>query len=93
MTLKIGLHTGQQDIEMDELRSVWRFADQNSFDFISVWDHFYEAPPIDGNSANFEAIAATGALAAETKNARIGCHVFCVGYRNIRAAGELDHDP
>jgi len=80
--LKLGLHTGQQDIEMDELRRMWRYADDNGFDFISVWDHFYEAPPIDGNSPAFESIAAMATLAADTKNARIGCHVFCMTYRN-----------
>ena len=82
MSLRIGLHTGQQNIEMDELRRLWRFADNNGFDFISVWDHFYEAPPTDGNTPEFEAIAAMAALAAETQNARIGCHVLCVTYRN-----------
>ena len=82
MSVRIGLHTGQQNIEMDELRRLWRFADNNGFDFISVWDHFYEAPPTDGNTPEFEAIAAMAALAAETQNARIGCHVLCVTYRN-----------
>ena len=82
MAVKIGIHGGQQDIEMDELRRMWRFADSNGFDFISLWDHFYEAPPIDGDSPVFEAIAGMAALAAETENARIGCHVLCVTYRN-----------
>ena len=80
MAVKIGIHGGQQDIEMDELRRMWRFADSNGFDFISLWDHFYEAPPIDGDSPVFEAIAGMAALAAETENARIGCHVLCVTY-------------
>ena len=82
MAVKIGIHGGQQDIEMDEFRRMWRFADSNGFDFISLWDHFYEAPPIDGDSPVFEAIAGMAALAAETENARIGCHVLCVTYRN-----------
>lgn len=82
MALKIGLHTGQQDIEMDELRKLWRFADANGWDFISIWDHLYEAPPIDGTHPSFEAVAAMATLAAETENVRIGCHVFCMNYRN-----------
>ena len=49
MSFKIGIHGAQQDIEIDDLRRLWKFADQGGFDFISVWDHFYEAPPIDGN--------------------------------------------
>ncbi len=80
--MKLGMHTGQQNIEMDELRRLWRFADESGFDFISVWDHFYEAPSTDGNTPEFEAIAAMATLAAETHRARIGCHVLCVTYRN-----------
>ncbi len=82
MAMKIGVHTGQQDIEMDELRRLWRFVDSNGFDFVSIWDHFYEAPPIDGTSPEFEAVACMAAIAVETENVRIGCHVFCMGYRN-----------
>ena len=82
MSLRLGLHTGQQNIEMEELRRLWRYADEHGFDFISVWDHFYEAPPIDGNTPEFEAIALMATLAAETRNARIGCHVLCMTYRN-----------
>lgn len=82
MPLKIGIHGGQQDITMDELRRLWRYADNNGFDFISVWDHFYEAPHINGKSAVFEAISLMASLAIETKYTRIGCHVFCMTYRN-----------
>jgi F420-dependent oxidoreductase-like protein len=82
MALKIGVHTGQQDIEMDELRRLWRFVDTNGWDFVSIWDHLYEAPPIDGTHPAFEAVAAMATLAAETDHVRIGCHVFCMNYRN-----------
>jgi F420-dependent oxidoreductase-like protein len=82
MALQLGVHTGQQDIAMDELRRVWRFVDSHGWDFISVWDHFYEAPPIDGTHPCFEAVASMAALAVETERVRIGCHVFCMNYRN-----------
>ena len=82
MALLIGMHAGQQDIEMDELRRLWRFADERGFDFLSAWDHFYEAPSTDGNSPEFEAVACMAAMAVETSNVRLGCHVFCVNYRN-----------
>jgi F420-dependent oxidoreductase-like protein len=82
MALKLGVHTGQQDIELDELRRVWRYVDQNGWDFLSIWDHFYEAPPIDGTSPAFEAIACMALMAAETEHVRLGCHVFCMNYRN-----------
>jgi len=82
MSLKLGVHTGQQDIEMDELRRVWRYVDENGWDFLSIWDHFYEAPPIDGTSPAFEAIACMALMAAETERVTLGCHVFCMNYRN-----------
>lgn len=82
MSLKLGIHTGQQNISMDELRRLWRFADANGFDFISIWDHFYDAPHVDLNAPVFEAIACLATIAAETQRARIGCHVFCATYRN-----------
>ena len=82
MPLKLGVHTGQQDVELDELRSLWRYIDEHGWDFISIWDHFYEAPPIDGTHPAFEAISTMALLAAETEQVRIGCHVFCMNYRN-----------
>ncbi len=95
MVLKLGVHAGQQDIEMDELRRLWRFVDQNGFDFLSCWDHFYEAPPIDGTSPAYEAIATMSAMAVETENVTLGCHVFCMNYRNpallAKALMTVDH--
>ena len=95
MAISFGVHTGQQDLAMDDLRRTWREIDAAGMDWISVWDHFYEAPPIDGMSPAFEAIAAMGALAAETESVRIGCLVFCIPYRNpanlAKAMTTLDH--
>ena len=54
MARTFGVHTGQQDCSLEELRRLWRFVDQAGFDWLSVWDHFYEAPPIDGNGSCFE---------------------------------------
>jgi F420-dependent oxidoreductase-like protein len=82
MALRLGVHSGQQNIEMDELRRLWRFVDQNGFDFLSIWDHFYQAPPVEGYSPEFEAIACMAAMAVETEHVQLGCHVFCMGYRN-----------
>lgn len=80
---------------MDDLRALWRKLDDAGVDWISAWDHFYEAPPKGGSEPHFEALATLGALAAETRNARIGCLVFYVGYRNpgllAKAATTLDH--
>ena len=95
MTISLGAHIGQQNMSTDEMRSLWRWLDEAGMDWISLWDHLYEAPPAGGTMDHFEAIAALGALAADTTNARLGCLVFYVGYRNpgllARAAITLDH--
>lgn len=92
---QLGVHLGQQNLTMDALRDTWRWLDEAGVDWISLWDHLYEAPPEGGTVDHFEAIAALGALCAETRNARIGCLVFYVGYRNLgvlaKAATTLDH--
>ena len=94
MALRLGVHIGQQKLTMDQLRALWRDLDEK-VDWISVWDHFYEAPPAGGTIDHFEAMTTLGALAAETKKARLGCLVFYVGYRNpasiAKAAATLDH--
>jgi F420-dependent oxidoreductase-like protein len=94
MSVALGVHIGQQNLEMDELRALWRRCDE-SMDWISAWDHFYEAPPQGGTVPHFEAVATLAALACETSRARIGCLVFYVGYRNpgqlAKAVTTLDH--
>jgi alkanesulfonate monooxygenase SsuD/methylene tetrahydromethanopterin reductase-like flavin-dependent oxidoreductase (luciferase family) len=95
MALSLGVHVGQQNMSMTDMRALWRKLDGAGVDWISAWDHFYEAPPKNGTEPHFEALATLGALAAETTNARIGCLVFYVGYRNpallAKAATTLDH--
>lgn len=95
MALSLGVHVGQQNMSMDDMRALWRKLDNNKVDWISAWDHFYEAPPKDGTEPHFEAIATLATLAAETKHARLGCLVLYVGYRNpallAKAATTLDH--
>ncbi len=92
---RFGAHAGQQNLTFDALRALWRRLDDGGMDWISAWDHFYEAPPAGGTQPHFEALATLGALAAETRHARIGCLVFYVGYRNpallAKAATTLDH--
>lgn len=93
--MQLGVHIGQQNLSMDGLRDIWRRADAAGADWISVWDHLYEAPPAGGTIDHFEAIACLGALAADTSRARLGCLVFYVGYRNpgvlAKAAVTIDH--
>ncbi len=95
MTLALGVHVGQQNMAMDEMRALWRKLDAAKVDWLSTWDHFYEAPPAGGTIDHFEAMTTLGALAADTSHARLGCLVFYVGYRNpasiAKAAATLDH--
>lgn len=95
MPLSLGAHVGQQNMTMDEMRRLWRRLEDAGLDWISVWDHFYEAPPAGGTLRHYEALTTLGALAAETTRVRVGCLVFYVGYRNpallAKAASTLDH--
>ena len=95
MSIKLGVHSGQQDCSYDELRKIWHLADTSGLYWVSVWDHFYEAPYRDGTGDCFEATATMAALAAETRNVRVGCLVFCMGYRNpgvlAKSAATIDH--
>jgi alkanesulfonate monooxygenase SsuD/methylene tetrahydromethanopterin reductase-like flavin-dependent oxidoreductase (luciferase family) len=92
---RLGVHIGQQGMAMADLRALWRRLDDAEVDWISVWDHFYEAPPAGGTIDHFEAVATLGALAAETRHARLSCLVFCVLYRNpgllAKVATTIDH--
>jgi len=95
MTLKLGLQTGQQDCTYDELRRLWRLADDSGFYWISIWDHHFESPPAGGQRPAFETIAIMSALALETTNVRVGCLVFSPAYRNpgivAKAVTTIDH--
>ncbi|MGA0840607.1 MAG: TIGR03560 family F420-dependent LLM class oxidoreductase [Pseudomonadales bacterium] len=95
MSIALGVHVGQQNMDMAAMRALWRKLDNKGVDWISAWDHFYEAPPKGGTQPHFEAVATLGALAAETRHARLGCLVFYVGYRNpallAKVATTLDH--
>lgn len=79
---------------MAELIALWQRLD-DTVDWISVWDHLYEAPPAGGRTPHFEAIATLGALASATSKARLGCLMFCVPYRNpallAKACVAVDH--
>jgi F420-dependent oxidoreductase-like protein len=93
--MKFGLQTGQQDCTYEELRNLWRLADNSGFHWISIWDHHFESPPAGGQRPAFETVAIMSALALETTNVRVGCLVFSSAYRNpgiiAKAATTIDH--
>jgi len=92
--VKFGVHTGPQNCTAAELRQVWQTAEEVGFDWISVWDHFYSNPrPLDLD--NFEGVVSHAVLAATTSRVRVGCLVYCTGYRHpavmANAAATIDH--
>jgi F420-dependent oxidoreductase-like protein len=82
MKMTFGIHVGHLAGPMDELRRLWKFADDRGFDWFSVSDHFQESPPQGGDRDCFEAVATMSAAAVETTRVRIGCLVYCINYRN-----------
>ena len=92
---RIGMHAGPQDLPVDELKKLWKTADENGFHWVSVWDHFYANPLVDRNNPCFEGVAAMSALAALTENVQVGCLVFCALFRPpgvlAKAAVTVDH--
>jgi F420-dependent oxidoreductase-like protein len=95
MSIKLGLHTGPQEVEMEELLRLWKMGDEGGLHWISVWDHFYANPIEQSKESCFEGVASMAALAAVTKQVRVGCLVFCSLFRNpgllAKAAVTIDH--
>jgi alkanesulfonate monooxygenase SsuD/methylene tetrahydromethanopterin reductase-like flavin-dependent oxidoreductase (luciferase family) len=95
MAVQFGVHSGAQNATVEGLRTLWKWLDSAGVDWISLWDHLYEAPPAGGTQPHFEAFSMLGALAVDTSHARIGCLVFCSQYRNIgvlmKGAISVDH--
>jgi alkanesulfonate monooxygenase SsuD/methylene tetrahydromethanopterin reductase-like flavin-dependent oxidoreductase (luciferase family) len=80
--MRFGIQVGHLGGPLDELRRLWRFADEQGFDWFSVSDHFQETPAQDGGGPCLESIATLTAAALETKRVRVSCLVFCVSYRH-----------
>jgi F420-dependent oxidoreductase-like protein len=94
--MRFGIHAGPQDCTIDDLRRLWRIADEHGFHWCSVWDHLYSVSDLnDPAKSAFEGVATMAALASETKRVRVGCLVFCVCYRSpgvlAKAAVTIDH--
>jgi alkanesulfonate monooxygenase SsuD/methylene tetrahydromethanopterin reductase-like flavin-dependent oxidoreductase (luciferase family) len=94
--MKFGLHAGPQDCTLEDLRRLWRVADEQGFHWCSVWDHLYSVSDLaDPRKPAFEGVSIMTALAAATRRVRVGSLVFCTGYRNpgvlAKAAVTIDH--
>ena len=95
MSLKLGVHTGPQDLPMEELMRIWKRADEAGFYWVSVWDHFYANPLVKRTDPCFEGVATLSALASVTSRVRVGCLMFCTPFRNpgllAKAITTIDH--
>jgi len=93
--MKFGLHLIQQNIEMPELRKLWRWADTAGFDWIDVSDHFIESPQTEKRGGYLECLACLAALACDTEHARLGQLVLGMNYRHpavlAKALSAIDH--
>ncbi|MEI7546945.1 MAG: TIGR03560 family F420-dependent LLM class oxidoreductase [Actinomycetota bacterium] len=78
----VGVHVGLQNTSVDELRAVWRRAEELGFGWISVWDHFYASTGRPTDAECLEAVATHAALACATTRVEVGSLVYSVGYRH-----------
>src|ERR1043166_3690546 len=94
--MRFGIHAGPQDCTIDDLRRLWRIADDRGFHCGSVWAPLFSVSDLSNPAKPaFEGVATMAALASETRRVRVGCLVFCVCYRApgvlAKAAVTIDH--
>ncbi|MFN8525435.1 MAG: LLM class F420-dependent oxidoreductase [Chloroflexota bacterium] len=92
--IKIGVQLQPQHTSYADFRKAWLDLDAMGVDTLWNWDHFF---PLSGNpnGDHFEGWTTLAMLGAETRQARVGCLVLCMSYRNpahlSQMAKTLDH--
>jgi F420-dependent oxidoreductase-like protein len=92
--IRFGVHSGPQNITIDEYRDLWVRSEELGYDWVSDFDHFLPIAS-DPNGPQFEGTTLLAAVAERTSRVRCGMLVLGVTYRHpavvANIAATIDH--